>query len=435
MTSVNPSPSAADLAPADTRRAWVMLIVITMLTMAGMTVVLPVLPFVVKQYVPDHGSLAVWVGLLETVNALCAFLVAPLMGRLSDRYGRRPVIIVAAFGAVIGYLLFGIGGSIWMLLLGRIVQGLTAGDLPALFAYLADITPPEKRAQRFGLLGALTGIGTMIGPALGGLLASISVQAPVFVTAAIALVIAVLSIFVLPESLKPANRSARLEVRDIHPFSAFKDVFARRELRGLILGLILTAVPFGFFVNNFSVLALDSLGWNATFIGFTTAAVGIIDIVIQGVLLGVLLPRIGERGVVVAGIVAQALGLLALAIVGSVFAQPLVFVVGTLVLAAGQGAATATMDGILSNSVGDDEQGWLAGATSSLQSAVGMVAPLVAGGLYATIAHSAPYWLGLVMMAAAAVVLARAKFASPSLRSTSDADADAAAPAAAESAA
>jgi len=384
-----------------------MLIVITMLTMAGMTVVLPVLPFVVKQYVPGHGSLAVWVGLLETVNALCAFLVAPFLGRLSDRFGRRPVIVVAAFGAVVGYALFGIGGSIWMLLLGRIVQGLTAGDLPALFAYLADITPPEKRAQRFGMLGALTGIGTMIGPALGGLLASISVQLPVFATAAIALVIALLSLFVLPESLRPENRSARLEVRDIHPFSTFKDVFARRELRGLIFGLILTAVPFAFFVNNFSVLAMDSIQWNATAIGLTTAAVGIVDIVIQGVLLRFLLPRIGERGVVVSGIVAQAVGLLALAIVGSVLAQPLVFVIGTLVLAAGQGAATATMDGILSNSVGDDEQGWLAGATSSLQSAIGMVAPLLAGGLYAAVSHSAPYWLGLVMMVAAAVVLGR----------------------------
>ncbi|MCL2516099.1 MAG: MFS transporter [Microbacteriaceae bacterium] len=407
MSSVNSSPSAADRAPADTRRAWAMLIVITMLTMAGMTVVLPVLPFVVKQYVPGHGSLAVWVGLLETVNALCAFLVAPFLGRLSDRFGRRPVIVVAAFGAVVGYALFGIGGSIWMLLLGRIVQGLTAGDLPALFAYLADITPPEKRAQRFGMLGALTGIGTMIGPALGGLLASISVQLPVFATAAIALVIALLSLFVLPESLRPENRSARLEVRDIHPFSTFKDVFARRELRGLIFGLILTAVPFAFFVNNFSVLAMDSIQWNATAIGLTTAAVGIVDIVIQGVLLRFLLPRIGERGVVVSGIVAQAVGLLALAIVGSVLAQPLVFVIGTLVLAAGQGAATATMDGILSNSVGDDEQGWLAGATSSLQSAIGMVAPLLAGGLYAAVSHSAPYWLGLVMMVAAAVVLGR----------------------------
>lgn len=424
--------SASNLAaPAvNTRRAWIMLIVITMLTMAGMTVVLPVLPFVVLRYVPDHRHLALWVGVLETVNAACAFLVAPLLGQLSDRFGRRPIIIVAAFGAVIGYLLFGVGGSIWMLLLGRIVQGLTAGDLPALFAYLADITPPEKRAQRFGMLGALTGIGTMIGPALGGLLASISVTLPVFLTAAIALVIAILSIFFVPESLRPENRTVSLKLRELHPIKAFTDAFSRRELRGLLIGFVLTAVPFGFFVNNFSVLALDAIDWHATAVGLTTAAVGIVDIVIQGVLLGFLLPRIGERGVIVSGIIGQALGLFGMALVGSIFAQPLVFVVGALVLAAGQGAATATMDGVMSNAVGDDEQGWLAGATQSLNSAIGMVAPLAAGALYAGIAHSAPYWLGVAMMIAAAIVLGRTKFASPSKRGSGDGatDATAAAP-------
>jgi len=393
-----------------------MLVVITMLTTAGMTVVLPILPFVVLRYVPDRHNLALWVGALETVNALCAFLVAPVLGRLSDRYGRRPIIIIAAFGAVIGFLLFGIGGSIWMLLLGRIIQGLTAGDLPALFAYLADITPAEQRAKRFGLLGALTGVGTLIGPALGGLLASINLVLPVFVTAGIALIIAILSIFALPESLRPENRSGALALRDVHPFSVFKGAFSRPALRGLLIGFVLTAIPFTFFVNNFSVLALDSIAWNATEVGLLTAAVGIIDIIIQGGLLGLLLPRIGERGVIVAGIAGQAVGLLALAILASLFAQPWLFIVGALVLAAGQGAAQATMDGVMSNAVGDDEQGWLAGTTSSLQSAVGMVAPLAAGALYAGIAHSAPYWVGLAMMAAAAVVLARAKFTSPSKR-------------------
>jgi len=397
----------------DSRRAWAMLIVITMLTTAGMTVVLPILPFVVLRYVTEQSSLAVWVGVLETVNALCAFLVAPILGRVSDRYGRRPVIIIAGFGAALGYLLFGIGGSIGMLLLGRIVQGLTAGDLPALFAYLADITPPEKRARRFGILGALSGIGTMVGPALGGLLAAIDIDLPVFVTAAIAAVIAVLSIFLLPESLAPEKRTARLQLTALHPFAAFRDAFRRPQLRALLTGFVLVGIPFGFFVNNFSVLALDSIGWGATPIGLLTAAVGIVDIVIQGLLLGVLLPRIGERGVIVSGIVAQAAGLLGLALVASLFGEPWLFIVGTLALAAGQGAATATMDGVMSNQVGDDEQGWLAGTAQSLSSAIGIVAPLLAGALYAGVAHAAPYWLGLAMMVVAAVVVARARFATP----------------------
>lgn len=405
-----------------------MLIVITTLTTAGMTVVLPVLPFVVLRYVSNPADLAVWVGILETVNALCAFLVAPFLGRISDRFGRRPVIIVAGFGAAIGFLLFGIGGALWVLLLGRVVQGITAGDLPALFAYLADITPPEARARRFGILGALAGIGTMVGPALGGLLAAIDVDLPVFVTAGLALAVAIISVFLLPESLAPDKRITALDLRAVHPLAVFRGVFRRPELRALMVGLILVGLPFGFFVNNFSVLALDAISWNPTAIGLLTACVGIIDIAIQGVLLGVLLPRIGERGVIVGGILSQGVGLIALAVVASVLAQPWLFVVGALTLAAGQGAATATMDGVLSNAVGDDEQGWIAGAAQSLNSGVGAVAPLLAGLLYAHVAHAAPYILGAAFMVAAAVVIARAGFASPSLR-VKIPDADAPAPA------
>lgn len=388
-----------------------MLIVLTMLTTVGMTVVLPVLPFVVLQYVSDENDLAVWVGVLEAVNGLCAFLIAPFLGRLSDRFGRRPVIIVSAFGAAIGMALFGIGGALWVLLLARVIQGATAGDLPALFAYLADITPPEKRAQRFGILGALSGIGTMVGPAVGGLLAVVSVDLPVFVTAGVSLVIATLSIFLLPESLHRENRIAAVRLRDLHPFAVFRQAFARKELRGLMIGFGLLALPFGFFVNNFSVMAFDAIGWGPTAIGLLIAAVGVVDIVVQGGLLGILLPRMGERGVILSGVAAQVVGLVALALVASLFAQPWLFIVGALALAAGQGASQAAMDGAMSNAVGDDEQGWLGGATQSLNAAMSTIAPLIAAGLYAVVSHAAPYWAGAGIMVVAALVLARAHIA------------------------
>ncbi|MBN9325797.1 MAG: MFS transporter [Cellulomonas sp. 73-145] len=392
-----------------------MLVVLTMLTTAGMTVVLPVLPFVVLRYVP-HTHLALWVGVLEAVNGLCTFLVAPLLGALSDRVGRRPIIVVAAFGAAVGYLLFGIGGALWVLVLGRIVQGATAGDLPALFAYLADITPPEQRARRFGLLGALSGIGTMVGPALGGLLAAVNVDFPVFVTAGIAAAIGVISLVLLPESLPAERRTRAVRLGDLHPFRVLTGAFTRPELRGLLVGIVLVTVPFSFFVNNFSVLALDSLTWTPTRIGLLTAVVGVVDIVIQGGLLGLLLRRHGERGVLLGGIATQAVGMLCLAVVASVLAQPWLFIIGTLVLAAGQGAAQATMDGVASNAVDGDEQGWLAGAIQSITAGVGVVAPLLAGALYASINHAGPYAVGLAMMAAAVLVLARAGVASPSRR-------------------
>ena len=385
-----------------------MLVVLTMLTVIGMTVVLPVLPFVVLQYLGDERDLATWVGVLEAINGLCAFLVAPFLGRLSDRFGRRPVIIAAAFGGALSMALFGVGGALWVLVLARVIQGLTAGDLPALFAYLADITPPEKRAQRFGLLGALSGIGMMIGPAVGGLLAAVSLQLPVFLTAAVGLTIAILSIFLLPESLQSQNRAKAITLRQVQPFAVFKDAFGRKELRALLIGFGLLALPFGFFVNNFSVLALDSIHWGPTQIGLLTAGVGIIDILIQGVLLAILLPRMGERGVIVSGIVTQMVGLAGLALVASILAQPWVFIVGALLLAAGQGASQAAMDGAMSNAVGDDEQGWLGGATQSLNAAMSTVAPLLAAALYTLVSHAAPYWLGVALMAVAAIVVMRA---------------------------
>ncbi|WP_292850758.1 MFS transporter [Microbacterium sp.] len=416
MTSLNSSASVRT-----SRRPWIMLVVLTLLTVIGMTVVLPVLPFVVLQYVSNENDLAVWVGILEAVNGLCAFLVAPFLGRLSDRFGRRPVIIVAAFGAAFAMTLFGIGGAIWVLLLARVIQGLTAGDLPALFAYLADITPPEQRAKRFGMLGALSGIGTMIGPALGGLLAAVSIQLPVFITAGVSLTVAILSIFLLPESHRRENRITAIALRDVQPFAVFTEAFGRKELRGLLIGFGLLVLPFGFFVNNFTVMAYDSIQWGPTAVGLLTASVGIIDILIQGVLLGILLPRMGERAVIVSGIAAQTVGLIALALVASIFAQPWLFIVGALVLAAGQGAAQAAMDGAMSNAVGADEQGWLGGATQSLNAAMSTVAPLIAAALYATVSHAAPYWLGAAIMIVAAIVVGRAHIADAAKRSLEEA--------------
>ncbi|MEZ2371977.1 MFS transporter [Arthrobacter sp. RCC_34] len=404
------SDSALPASPQAPRRAWFMLVVLTMLTVIGMTVVLPVMPFIVQEYLP-HGdpNLAIWVGILEGVNALCAFLAAPFLGGFSDRVGRRPVIIIASFGAVVGYLVFGFGGALWILLLGRIIQGITAGDLPALFAYTADITPPKDRAKRFGLLGALNGIGFMIGPALGGLLSAIDIRLPVFATAAVALIVAILSIFLLPESLAPENRSPKLALEELHPVKVIADAFRRPALRGLLLVFALLMIPFAFFTNNFSVLAIDSVGWNATQIGLLVAVIGVLDIVVQGGLLAVLLPRIGERKTIIIGILGQAVGCAALVILASVLAQPWLLIVGVLMLGASQGLTQAPLDGLISSSVGDDEQGRVAGALQAVGSAIQMVAPIVAGLLYSGLAHVAPYLLGVFFVLAGAVLFARLK--------------------------
>lgn len=402
------SPPSRDPEPGGSRRAWLLLVVITFLNGIGMTVVLPVLPFVVLRYIPDEGALALWVGVIEAVFALCSFLVAPLLGAISDRYGRRPVIVYSVLGAAVGYVLFGIGGALWVLVLARVVQGLAAGDMPALFGYVADITAEKDRSKRFGFLGALTGVSFMVGPALGGLLAKVSVSLPMYVTAGVAVLIALISLTALPESLAPEHRTSSLVLADLQPLKVLKDAFARPHLRPLLLGLALVTVPFMFFANNVGVVALDTVGWGPTQVGILLTVNGLIDIVVQGGLLAFLLPRIGERGVVVAGIVGQGVGCLGLAVSASFLPWPALLAGTALVFAAGQGGMSAALDGLMSTSVGADEQGWLAGGISSLNSAIQMVAPLLAGWVYTVVGHGAPYWAGLVMIALAAVVLARA---------------------------
>lgn len=398
-----------------------MLVAVTLLNVVGMTIVLPILPFVVRDVMPSFGTLALWVGLLEAVNALCAFIAAPILGGISDRWGRRPVIVIGAFGAAVGFLVFALGGflagtfsgAIWLLLLGRIIQGVTAGDMPALFAYVADITPANQRAKRYGMLGALTGIGFMIGPALGGLLATHSIDLPVLATAGVALTVGVLTLVALPESHVPENRTARLTVEQIHPLKVFREAFARPSLRMLLSGLLLVAIPFSFFVNNYSVLAMDTVNWSPTQIGLLNSCIGVLDIVIQGVLLGILLKWVGERGVILGGLVVQATGVLLLALLASALNDPWLLIMGTLMLGAGEGPMTATLNGVLSTSVSDDEQGWLAGVTQGMQNAVGVVVPLAVGVLYG-IGIAVPYWIALVLLCAAFVVLSRAAFDSPS---------------------
>ncbi len=345
--------------------AWPLIIAISFLATIGMTIVLPVLPFVIRDYVPD-SSLALWVGILASVYALCAFVAAPFLGSFSDRFGRKPILVISVFGSALGFVLFGVGGALWVLLVSRIIDGLTAGDMPVMFAYVADITPPEDRARRYGLLGALSGIGFMIGPALGGLLAHINLAAPVFATAAIAVVIGLLSALALPESLPKQDRKASLDVAQLNPFKVIAGAFARPELRSLLTGLALVSIPFAFFANNFSVVALDSVGWGPGQVGWVLSAIGVCDILVQGVLLGWALRTFGERGVALAGMLGQLAGCLGLAIVASLLSAPWLLVAAGLVLAAGQGGMTAALDGLMSASVAVDEQGWLAGSVTSL---------------------------------------------------------------------
>ena len=382
------------------------ILAISFLGTLGMTIVFPVLPFILRPYVADDAGLAVWVGLIAAVYAACALLSAPVLGALSDRIGRRPVLIVSLVGSTIGWVMFGIGGAMAVFLLARIIDGLTAGNMSVAFAYLADITAPEDRAKRFGLAGAVGGVGTLIGPALGGLLTPFGLAVPVFVAAGITAVTAVLALVVMPESLNPAHKPSPMSLGDLNPFRPLAAIVRRVELRSLILVFTLLSVALAVVATNISVLALDAVAWGPVQVGFLMTGVGAVDIVMQGVLLGVFLRVAGERGVLLAGLagVAVACGLMAL--VGSLLPSAVLLAVAGLLFALTEGATTATLQGVLSRLAGDDEQGWLAGGLTALGSATQLVVPILAGLLYAQVAPSAPYALSAIALIVAVVILA-----------------------------
>lgn len=383
----------------------VMMLVITFLTAISATIVLPILPFVVQDHVHDAKSIALWVGVLETVFSACALISAPVLGALSDRVGRKPVLVVSMLGTAMGYVLFGVGGGLWILVLSRIIDGVTAGDMPVAMAYLADITAPEDRAKQFGLVGAVGGVGFMFGPALGGLLANFGLAVPVFAAAALTVLTALVAAAILPETLTAEKRSAKLVVENSHPLNTIRDAFSHPALRPLLIALTLAAIPFTFYAMNVSVLAKDKIAWSPTQIGLLVSVIGVLDIIIQGGLLRIAIDRLGEHGVALTGLIGQAIGCAMLALVGWLLPLPWVLIVGTLVFGAGQGGTDAVLNGLVSSAIPGDEQGALAGGLNSIRSAVQMFVPLLGGWVYARAGAAIPYAAGVLFFIAAIALI------------------------------
>jgi DHA1 family tetracycline resistance protein-like MFS transporter len=204
----------------------------------------------------------------------------------------------------------------------------------------------------------------------------------------------------------------------LNPLKAINDAFARPNLRSLLVGLVLISLPFMFYASNISVLAFDAIGWGPGEVGLLLSIVGVLDIAVQGGLLALLVPRIGERGVVIAGVVGQAVACAGLAMATAFTPAPWLIASAALAFAACQGGMTAALEGLMSNSVGPSEQGWLAGAVSAIGSATQMLGPLMVGWLYSSVGHAAPYWLGLAMIVLSGLVLARATRPQPAQTAT-----------------
>jgi MFS transporter, DHA1 family, tetracycline resistance protein len=365
------------------------------LNVAGFTIILPVVPFLVGRYVPSD-QIGLYVGLIVSVYALFAFCAAPVLGALSDRYGRRPVVILSLLGSTAGYLVFGFGGALWVLFLGRIVDGLTAGHISTVYAYVADTHRPEQRGHIYGILGAVAGLGFMLGPVAGGALGSFSPAAPLFMAAVLMFANAVWVYAALPESINPDADRPVWRWRQIDPVGQLIDILRRPSLRIPFLAAFSFFFAGAMLQSNFAVYLQQLFDFGPRGIGWALFGVGVMDVVSQGLLTRVLMPRLGADTLTKLGLAVNAVGFALIA--GLVFAPRVELLAGALfVFTLGDGLFQPAMSAIIANAAPDNAQGLVQGANQAQQSMARMLGPLLAA-LLSPIALNAPYWAGALVI-------------------------------------
>ena len=384
------------------RRALAFIFCTVALDVLALGVMIPVLPTIVLGFMGgDTAGAAEMFGVFATVWALMQFLCSPLLGALSDRYGRRPVILISCLGLGLDYIFMALAPSLLLLLVGRVISGITSATIGTSFAYIADVTKPEERARAFGLVGMAFGLGFVVGPAIGGLLGSVDPRLPFWISAAACLANAAFGWFVLPESLPPEKRM-EFAWKRANPIGSLRLLASHRQLLGL------AAVDFlGNFAHQvlpavFVLYAGHRYGWGEMTVGLTLAFVGICTAIVQGLLIGPIVGRFGSRRALIAGLLAGALGM---SIYGLAETGPW-FWAGVPVMAFWGLAGPAVQD-MMTRRVGGSEQGQLQGANSASRSIAGLVSPGLFAVLFAwtidTLPGAAFLLAGLLLLAAAAV--------------------------------
>lgn len=361
------------------KQLWVIIGIVAMNSI-GLSIILPLLPFIVGQYLPPE-KVVIGMSALVSVFAACTFFAAPILGVLSDRYGRKIVLTISLLGSVVGYILFGIGGALWILFLGRVIDGITAGNISALFAYISDSTEPKERVRWYAYIGSAMGIGKLGGPALGGLLGSIDLAFPFYVTAALILISCLAVYFFLPESLAPEKRTKRISLNSFNTFSHFKNIFSLKAVKILLLVGILFYAGLGIFQFNFILFLKDVYKWGPEFIGVILTIVGVCDIITRAIILPWLLKRFSDKNIGITGLIILGLGL-GLIIVSTFISSVTIISFALICIICGSGLFEPIYNGKLSQSVDENKQGEVQGINQSLQSANNVLIPLLAGAIY-----------------------------------------------------
>jgi DHA1 family tetracycline resistance protein-like MFS transporter len=338
-------------------------------------IMIPVLPYLIKDFTSgDTASASEWQVIFATTWGLMQFFCGPILGLLSDRFGRRPVMLVSIGGLAIDFLFMAFAPTLMWLLVGRVLNGATAASFSTANAYVADVTPQNRRARNFGIMSSAFSAGFLVGPALGGFLADIDLRLPFLVAAALCACNWLYGFFVLPESLPPERRVARFELARANPIGSLKLLRSHHELLGLAGIAFLFQLAHQVLPQVFVLYTTYRYHWSLSFLGLTFIVTGVLGILVQSFLVGPVVARIGERGAVLLGAASGALGFLIYALAPT---GPIYFI-GMPVFAL-MGFMMPGLMGLMTQRVAPNEQGQLQGANQSMQGVGAILGPSIFG--------------------------------------------------------
>jgi DHA1 family tetracycline resistance protein-like MFS transporter len=385
------------------RSAAISFIFITLLIdVTGIGLIIPVVPGLIKELI--HGSVSDssrYSGWLTFAYAVMQFIFAPLLGNLSDRYGRRPILLISLFGLGIDYIFLALAPSIGWLFLGRIIAGLGGASITTATAYIADISTPQNRAQNFGMVGAAFGVGFILGPVLGGLLGEWGLRVPFMVAALLSFLNFAYGYFVLPESLSVENRR-KFEWKRANPLSSIKQLKKYPAVSGLVISYFLIYLAANSVQSTWSFFTIQQFSWNPRMIGISLGLVGLLVGIVQGGLIRLINPLIGNKRSVYIGMALYTIGL----ILFSIASQSWMMFVFLVPYCLG-GICGPALQSIISGQVPANQQGELQGGLTSIMSLTSIIGPVVMTSLFSYFTQptapfhfaGAPFLLGSILMA------------------------------------
>jgi DHA1 family tetracycline resistance protein-like MFS transporter len=390
-------------ATASNKRSLGLIFFIMLMDVVGITLLSPVAPYLVRRY----SNEALMVTMITVLYAGGQFIAAPLIGKLGDRYGRRPVLLVSLFGQAIGYLIFGLGGSLWILFLGRVIGGITGGNLSTAAAYIADVSRPEERSKNFTLIGMAWSVGLILGPAAGGILGQFHLGAPAYTAAALSLLNVLMGIFILPESLpKERRETAPLRASDFNPIVSIFEMARKPGLGWLLIVTCLFNFAFNGINSTSTLFVIEKFSAQPWHLSLLLGLAGIAVGVTTFVLVPRLVPRFGEKTVATASLIGQSFFDIA------IFFVPLFWPIFPLnMLVSAISAFTfPTLTTLSTDCVPHREVGLLMGVTTGVGSLMNIFGPLWAGTVYDHVMVGAPYWMGAIVLVMAGLMLFRPAF-------------------------